>query len=1261
MREDSGKLLRGRLSKSGVVITAFILVVASARAEVLFDKDIAPIFKDNCSGCHYPPAEKLKGKLDLSTLEGVLKGGSDGVVVVANKADESTLVKKIEAKDDSIMPPKGKGDPLKPEAIALIKQWIAEGAKGGGVQVAAAAPAPQPAAPAAPAHAPSVSALAFGAQGDALMLAQGGLHSVTVFAVDKSNGGLTQKFMLDGHAEMVRSLQFSNDGSLLAAAGGMPGQSGEVKIWRVADQSLVRTIAGHSDNVLDVAFSPDGKYVATCSYDKLAIIWDVATGEKIRELKNHVDAVYSLAYSPDGKLLATGAGDRTVKVWDTDSGKLLLTLSDSLDTIYAVAFSPKGDMIAAGGADKSIRTWGAGAHGETLYQGRGSSGQLLKATFAHDAAIIGLVFSPDGSTLFSTSEDKRIKSWDAEKLTERKVFEPQSDWVMALAVDPTGKFLAAGRYDASRTIYAADSGERLIGKDTADAVVASTSAEETGRKKVTSLDVEVIVIRGTLPPSLASAAPDTTQRGSELEVTLSGKNLDKSEVFASHPSIKAEIVSAEAGAEPEFKLGKGPRGTGADIFDNARPYKVKMKVAVAPDAPLGRHEIFLRTPLGMSNSVGFTVIGKPDSPEVEPNNAASEAQAIEFPAAIAAATNAAGDIDRYKFHAKAGDELVFVVTQTGPSAAMKILSSAADVIATNDDAVNGRTSKLGKHFDAEGDYVLEVTGDVLSANVPYRLQAGPFPYVTDLWPLGIPAGPPQLVAVKGFNLGFAGTATVDPPDAAPNGTVAGLPVAGFEGSPIALPVLDVSSAPEVAETEPNDDAAAAQAIAFPSVVNAHIKAAKERAGDDDFYRFAAKKDQTIILEVQSARLGSDLDSYLDVLDAKGNPIERGVVRCIAETFVTLSPRDSKSAGVRLDNWDILRMNDYAMIGSEIVRAFKMPDYGDEDVMVASFPSGQRMTFFGTTPEHHAVYTKVYKVEVAPPGTVFPANGMPVYSLYWRNDDGFFGNGDASGDSYLEFTAPADGEYVVKLRDTMGRGGDRYGYRLKLRNKEPNFNISANPYRINVSAGNSVPLQVLAIKQEGFDEPIKVSVEGLPEGFSCAPDVILPGDIDVRLALIAGPNAKSTAFDATFKVVAESTLNGQPITRESRIGVITVIEGQPDLKVNNGETKIAIAPGQSGWISVDLARANGFNSRVPIDVLNLPYGVRVLDTGLNGILVRDGETKRKMEIYVEPWVKPMDRKIYIQALIEAQSPVKPIFVGDAISLEIPAAATTAKLE
>ena len=116
---------------------------------------------------------------------------------------------------------------------------------------------------------------------------------------------------------------------------------------------------------------------------------------------------------------------------------------------------------------------------------------------------------------------------------------------------------------------------------------------------------------------------------------------------------------------------------------------------------------------------------------------------------------------------------------------------------------------------------------------------------------------------------------------------------------------------------------------------------------------------------------------------------------------------------------------------------------------------------------------MYKVQIYPPGKPFVTNGLPVVHLPYRNDDGGPGYGK---DSLLHFTAPADGEYVVRLRDVRGLKGEDYAYRLTVRPPSPDFRLSVRPRNPNVPAGGRIPVTVTALRLDDFDGPIEVTVE-----------------------------------------------------------------------------------------------------------------------------------------------------------------------------------------
>jgi WD40 repeat protein len=414
---------------------------------------VRAILRDSCDHCH--DEETAEGSLVLKNYETLIAGGESGNPIVPGKSASSLLVQAIEGRVTPRMP--YKEDPLSEAEIATIRRWIDEGA-------------PAPAAadtelkveipdvrPTVPVSGP-VSAVGFDVTGR--RIAVGSYKSVHVLSVDD------RKWIhsLDGHADLIRALAFSADGTRLAAAGGASGGVGEVRIWDVqrTPATAVVTIHGHTDAILSVAFSPDGSTIATGSYDKLVKLWDAATGRELRTFKEHSDAVYSVAFLPGGTQLLSGAGDRTLKIWDVRRGIRLTTISDALDAVYAVAVHPSGTRLAAAGADRMIRTWTW--NGEVAVAG-GAGAALLISRFAHGDAVLGLAYSPDGATLISAGADRTLKIWDAATLGEKRLFEPQPDWVLGLAVSGDGHWLAAGRYDGTLGLYSLSkggAGEELV-------------------------------------------------------------------------------------------------------------------------------------------------------------------------------------------------------------------------------------------------------------------------------------------------------------------------------------------------------------------------------------------------------------------------------------------------------------------------------------------------------------------------------------------------------------------------------------------------------------------------------------------------------------------------------------------------------------------------------------------------------------------------------------------------------------------------------
>ena len=245
---------------------------------------------------------------------------------------------------------------------------------------------------------------------------------------------------------VVISIAYSPDGKMLASGSG----DNTVKLWDARSGDLLRTLEGHTDTVLSVAFAPDGKTLASGSEDNAIKLWDARSGALLRTLEGHTDSVYSVAFAPDGNTLASGSEDKTIKLWDVRSGALLRTLEGHTSDVYSVAFAPHGKTLASGSSDKTIKLWDA------------RSGEVLRTLEGHTHGLFSSVaFAPDGNTLASGSSDNAIKLWDARSGKLLHTLEGHTFFVTSMAFAPDGNTLASGSWDETIKLWDARSGELL--------------------------------------------------------------------------------------------------------------------------------------------------------------------------------------------------------------------------------------------------------------------------------------------------------------------------------------------------------------------------------------------------------------------------------------------------------------------------------------------------------------------------------------------------------------------------------------------------------------------------------------------------------------------------------------------------------------------------------------------------------------------------------------------------------------------------------
>ena len=794
------------------------------------------------------------------------------------------------------------------------------------------------------------------------------------------------------------------------------------------------------------------------------------------------------------------------------------------------------------------------------------------------------------------------------------------------------------------------------------------------------LAIASIAAAQTAPPTLQKVSPTGAQRGTRVTLTVEGTNIGGATRFIfSEPGFATTITAVKEVPIEKPVMAKGVVRTDAPIEDRAKKYEITAEVTIAPNVPHAVHAFRVDTPLGVSNLLRFAVSSLAEIAEREPNQAGA-AQKVTLPSTLVGTLGTAGDVDAYEFRARAGEEMVFQVVArpigSRLDSTVRLLDAHGQLLASNNDVDLSRDSVLTWRFAEAGTYTLTIE-DVEhggGANgFAYRIHAGALPFVTGVFPLGVPTGKSAEVSVAGVNLGDRATVRVAGEASALVGRTIPIYSSASAGSAINRRGVALGTYPEALESEPNDEPAVAQALTIPSTVNGRVwtRETDSRAGatraDQDLFRFSARKGQKLVLDVTAQQLGSPLDSIIEVLNADGHIVPRAAVRCVARTEISLNDPDSGRRSMRLATWNELAVNDHLLVGDELLQIASMPTHPDDDVQLMSYRGG-RLTLLDTSARNHSVGEAVYKVEIHPPGTRFEPNGMPVFQIDYVNDDG--GPRFGGRDSRLHFEAPADGDYFVRLRDVRGLDGERYAYRLTLREPAPDFEVTFDPKSFNIPRGGRVSLTVTADRKDGFDDAIDVELHDLPAGLTATSGRIPAGAATTVLMLAAADEAtfsrqkaplpsmypttqggnggpsSSGSYEvpgvATLKLVGRATINGRPVSHEAEmtelVGVIAMAPA-PDLVVTTDATRVELAPGKDVTLTVKVERHNGFTGRVPVSVMNLPHGVRVDDIGLNGVMITEQETSRVIHIVAESWVQPQAQPLLIVGRVEVNSPLR----------------------
>ena len=757
----------------------------------------------------------------------------------------------------------------------------------------------------------------------------------------------------------------------------------------------------------------------------------------------------------------------------------------------------------------------------------------------------------------------------------------------------------------------------------------------------------------TTPPTISSVSPRGVPRGATTELTVEGLNLAKaSAVFFSEPGIHARILRIkELPDGPDVRLGSNGGISTVDVGPLPPRNEVTLELDISPDADIGPVDFRLQTPLGTSPEGRFLI--EPyygESADREPNDTPEDAVEVFTPAILVGAISKPGDVDYYKVTVRAGEQLVF---ENGAAMLGSALQPVVSIYDADQSLVHeygmdgGRSAQYFAHrFDKAGAYYLKIADyeEGGSGRHFYRIKVGKFPLALAAYPLGVRKGQTGQIALTGYNLGAGKVSVVGEPSPEDESALILRPKVAA-GKTFNKVRLAVDSEPEIESSGKNTALAAAQSIDAPVTVNGKLLAA-----ENDF-RFQARKGEKLVLEVNANRLSSPLDSMLEILDAKGNPVERATVRCELATTVTLNDPSSSGSGIRISSWTGMAVGDVLMVGSELIQVRAMPRGPDDDIRFESFED-QRLGLLDTTPEAHSIDTPVYKVQIYPPGKTFVGNGLPLVHLPYRNDDGGPGYGK---DSRLRFTAPADGEYVVRLRDVRGTHGDDYAYRLTVRPPAPDFRLSVDPRNPNVPVGGRIPVTVTALRLDDFEGPIDVAIEGLPAGLSATKAVIPAGRASTTFLLTADPSAHLDSA-IPLRVSGKAQDGARQLAHwaspEDKLKLIALMP-KPDITMEAKTREVVLEPGKTASVEVEIHRNNNFGGRVPVEVYNLPATVIVTDVGLNGVLIHENDNHVTFTLQALANAEPMDQPIVLSGNIETRAGQQNEYASEPILLKVPA--------
>ncbi|MDX2035743.1 MAG: c-type cytochrome domain-containing protein [Isosphaeraceae bacterium] len=453
-------------------LVGWVSLAAAAAADDSPDygSDVRPLLRARCTVCH---SEKNRSKVEISgglvldSIEGIRRGVGGKAVVKPGDPGKSSLITRLSETDEDLRMPRD-ADPLAEAERELLRRWVEAGLPAGGVGGTPSDESVEVGRSSRPARTgtvsisydrplekneskpvsgtirlvaapmPPVTALAFSPDGG--RLAVGSHGRVVVWDLPK----LEPAHFVDDFPGMVGSLLFP-DGDRLVIGGGRPAIEGVVEIRRLSSGKLERRLTGHDDVVAAVALRPDGRALATASFDQTVRFWDLtdaATAPKV--FRGHSDFVHDVVWMPDGRSVLSCSKDRSIKRIDVESLKETMTYSGHDSDVLSLALRTDGKEFVSGGIDSQLRIWSVDSEKSTKRLS-GHSGPIHQLASSRSAGLTATASGDGSARLF------RGDSWAPEATIPNL-----GEWQYAAALDADGKTLALGGWDGLTRVWKLD-------------------------------------------------------------------------------------------------------------------------------------------------------------------------------------------------------------------------------------------------------------------------------------------------------------------------------------------------------------------------------------------------------------------------------------------------------------------------------------------------------------------------------------------------------------------------------------------------------------------------------------------------------------------------------------------------------------------------------------------------------------------------------------------------------------------------------------